>query len=169
MSAQPILLLVASLALLAIEVIVVSFGLISLIAIGCGIGSVVLAFRESAVYGWSMVGLLLVGAPIVLRSAFLLLPKLPFARGFYLKPPELTESDRHAADQSDRSLLGAEGEALSPLRPSGTALLRDERCDVIAAAGTMIERGTRIRVVDVSGNRVIVEAIKSNPDLESTD
>jgi membrane-bound serine protease (ClpP class) len=163
----PILLLVGSLALLAIEVIIVSFGLISLIAVACGVGSVVLAFRESAVYGWSMVGLLIVGAPAVLRGAFILLPKLPFARGFYLRAPKLTQEDRHAADQTDPALVGLLGKSVTPLRPAGTAILRNAPHDVIAADGKMIESGVTIKVVDVSGNRIVVERAELDTPPES--
>ena len=169
MSPLPIILLVASLALLAIEVIVVSFGVLSLIAIACGVGSVMVAFGESSAYGWSMVGALVVGTPLVLRGTFLILPKLPFARGLYLGDPELTESDRHAADQADRTLLGETGEAITPLRPSGTALLRNTRHDVMAAAGTMIERGTSVRVIEISANRIIVEPAASAESQESSE
>jgi len=162
MTPLPIILLVASLALLAVEVIIVSFGAISLLAIACGVGSVMLAFAESRIYGWSMVGALIIGAPVVLRSTFLILPKLPFARGLYLGDPNLTEQDRHAADQVDRSLLGEVGTAVTPLRPAGTALFRDIPHDVMASAGMMIERGTRVRVVEISANRILVEAVESD-------
>ena len=169
MSPLPILLLIASLALLAIEVIVVSFGVISILAIACGVGSVMLAFAESNVYGWSMVGALVVGTPVVLRGTFLILPKLPFARGLYLGDPKLTEEDRHAADQLDRSLLGQVGDSVTPLRPAGTALFQNTPHDVMAAAGTMIERGTRVRVIEISANRIIVEPADSAEPIESSE
>jgi len=168
-SPLPIILLVASLALLAIEVIIVSFGVISLIAIACGVGSVMLAFAESDVYGWSMVGALVVGAPLVLRGAFLILPKLPFARGLYLEAPQLSERQRHAADQTDRELIGRIGSSVTPLRPAGTALFDGERHDVVAIAGTMIERDTRVRVVEITANRIIVEPVESAGLPESRD
>ena len=41
---------------------IVSFGAISIVAIGCGVGGIVLAFRESVIYGWSMVGIAVIGA-----------------------------------------------------------------------------------------------------------
>jgi len=160
----PILLLLASLALLAVEVLVVSFGLITLIAIGCGVGGIMLAFRESAVYGWSLVGLLVVGGPLTLRGAFLLLPKLPFARGFYLDAPKISPEERHAADRTGSSLIGMEGEASSQLRPAGTALFGDTPRDVVTR-GIMVAKGTRIRVVDVSGNRIVVEPVESDGNL----
>jgi len=159
-SPHPILLLIASLALLAIEVIVVSFGVISLLAIACGVGSVILAFSESSVYGWSMVSALVIGAPVVLRGTFLILPKLPFARGLYLDAPKLTEDDRHAADHIDRSLLGQVGESVTPLRPAGTIMIDERPHDVVATSGTMIERGTQVRIIDITANRIVVEPVE---------
>ncbi|MHC5034492.1 MAG: NfeD family protein [Planctomycetota bacterium] len=52
-------------------------------------------------------------------------------------------------------LVGVEGEALSTLRPSGIALLNDRRYDVVTR-GEMLQKGTRLRVIEVSGNRVVV-------------
>ena len=121
MNPTPVLLLLASLALLVIEVIVVSFGAIALMAIGCGIAGIMLAFDENAIYGWSMIGTLIVGGPLCIRGAFAILPKIPFARGFYLSAPDITEQDRHAADHTDATLLGRNGQAISPLRPAGSA------------------------------------------------
>ncbi|MEM8886166.1 MAG: NfeD family protein [Planctomycetota bacterium] len=160
MNPVPILLMVASLALLAIEVIIVSFGAISLIAIACAVGGIMLAFDESATYGWSLVALAVVGGPLTLRAAFQILPKIPFARGFYLRAPDLTRDDRQAADSTDRSLVGTTGEATSPLRPAGTALLAGARHDVVTR-GKMLPSGAAVRVVEVSGNRIIVEPIES--------
>jgi len=116
-----------------------------------------------------MVAALVVGTPAVLRGAFVILPKLPFARGLYLGDPELTEDDRHAADHIDRSLLGQIGESVTPLRPAGTVLIADQRHDVVATAGTMIERGTQVRVVKISGNRLIVEPVESAEPHESSE
>ena len=56
----------------------------------------------------------------------------------------------------DESLLGKEGETISQLRPSGTALIEGRRYAVVTR-GELIERRTRVSVIDVSGNRVIVK------------
>ncbi len=155
----PILLAVGCLAFLILEVFLVSFGTLSVVAIGCGIAGVMLAFQVDQVFGWSMVGSLVVGAPLVLWAAFRLLPKLGFARGLYLKAPDLSEAERTAAAKPATALMGAIGEATSPLRPSGTAVFDGEPCQVVTQ-GRMLPPGTKIKVVDVTGNRVIVEELE---------
>jgi membrane-bound serine protease (ClpP class) len=55
-------------------------------------------------------------------------------------------------------LVGATGEALSQLRPSGMAVINGKRVDVVTE-GSLIEKGTPIRVVAVEGLRVIVRPV----------
>ena len=54
-------------------------------------------------------------------------------------------------------LAGSEGTALSDLRPAGIAEIRGRRVDVVADS-EYLEEGTALRVVEVEGNRVVVEA-----------
>lgn len=68
------------------------------------------------------------------------------------------ETDFRPSTTIDRSLVGAEGVALSHLRPSGVAHLNGKRYDVITR-GEMVERGTRIHVIEVSGNRIVVKRL----------
>ena len=51
------------------------------------------------------------------------------------------------------------GVATSDLRPSGLALFGDRRVDVVSQ-GDFISAGTRVRVIEVSGNRVMVESVE---------
>ncbi|MFH0953489.1 MAG: NfeD family protein [Verrucomicrobiota bacterium] len=60
------------------------------------------------------------------------------------------------------SLIGKEGVALSILRPSGIAKIDGRRVDVVAD-GTWIESGKRIKVMGVSGPRVLVREISGTP------
>ncbi|HWN97381.1 MAG TPA: NfeD family protein, partial [Methylomirabilota bacterium] len=55
-------------------------------------------------------------------------------------------------------LLNQTGAALTPLRPSGTALIGGHRIDVVTE-GALIERNTPIKVVAVEGMRVVVRAL----------
>jgi membrane-bound serine protease (ClpP class) len=154
--ALPILLAFGCLALLILEVFLVSFGTLSVVAIACGIGSVLLAFNEGSTFGWTMVGVLVVGAPFTLWGAFRVLPRLGFARGLYLERPVLSTEERGAAAPSRSNLMGAIGEAVSPLRPAGMAVFQGDPHQVVTR-GTMIAPGTRVRVIEVEGNRIVVE------------
>jgi membrane-bound serine protease (ClpP class) len=61
-----------------------------------------------------------------------------------------------AAEASLKNLVGKEGETISELRPAGFATLDGRRIDVVTQ-GEMISKGKRVRVVQVEGNRVVVE------------
>ena len=52
-------------------------------------------------------------------------------------------------------LVGQDGTAVTPLRPSGTILIAGKRVDAITG-GDFIEQGTTVRVVRAEGSSVIV-------------
>ncbi len=54
--------------------------------------------------------------------------------------------------------LDQEGVAYTELRPAGIVLIDGKRVDVVTS-GDMVEKGQRVRVVKVEGNRVVVRAI----------
>lgn len=64
------------------------------------------------------------------------------------------EGYRTSDDKND--YLHLRGEALTVLRPSGIALIRGERTNVVTT-GAFIEKGAKIVVTDVEGGKVVVE------------
>ena len=154
-----ILLALAALAFLMLEIFFVSFGAITLVALVCAGGCVMTAFGVSTTFGWTMVGALVAGGPAVVWGAFKVLPKLPFGRKIILQAPEPDEIAPSDAGRLRRDLLGAVGETTSPLRPAGTAVFGGRPVSVVAK-GVMLERGQKVRVVDVSGNRIVVDAVE---------
>ncbi len=64
-------------------------------------------------------------------------------------------------------LLNQTGSALTPLRPSGTALINGHRVDVVSEGG-MIDRHTPIKVVAVEGMRVVVRSLSETSAPKST-
>lgn len=83
-----------------------------------------------------------------------LVPKSPLGRRFTLKSAIKGETDY----PNREDLQGAEGESVTDLRPSGTAVLNGNRADVVAESG-MILKGEKVRVVKVEGTRVVVRRI----------
>ena len=64
-----------------------------------------------------------------------------------------------SSDVAQQDLEGKEGVAQSTLRPAGTALIDGVRVDVITR-GEMIAARTRIKVIAVEGNRVVVTTLE---------
>ena len=53
---------------------------------------------------------------------------------------------------------GAVGRALTPLRPSGTIEIDGDRYDAVSD-GNLIDKGSTVQVLEVHGNRIVVEAV----------
>jgi membrane-bound serine protease (ClpP class) len=56
------------------------------------------------------------------------------------------------------NLLGAIGVAATPLRPAGKTQFGDEFVDVVAEGGYVLP-GTRVQVIEIEGNRVVVKEV----------
>lgn len=57
-------------------------------------------------------------------------------------------------------LVGRRGVAATDLRPAGIMELDGERLDVVTE-GAFVRRGTPVRVIEVGGNRIVVEPVES--------
>lgn len=71
-----------------------------------------------------------------------------------------TREAGYSSSKDQSAWLGKVGIALSPLYPAGSALIEDTKLDVITR-GEYIEVDQSVRVVEVHGNRIIVEAAES--------
>ncbi len=67
--------------------------------------------------------------------------------------------DWKAAEAGLEALVGREGRTLTPLRPAGLAEIDGRRVDVVAD-NELIGAGVAVRVCEVEGNRVVVEAVE---------
>jgi membrane-bound serine protease (ClpP class) len=145
------LLLGLGLVLIVAELLIPSFGLLGLGASLAIIAGGVLAWREDALTVYMITSGVCV--PTAVMAGFKLLPRSPLAKS--LMAQGFSTTDNRAVDPRDASLMGAEGEVLATLRPSGVARLDDRRVDVVSR-GEMIEIGARVRVIELLGNRVVV-------------
>jgi membrane-bound ClpP family serine protease len=79
-----------------------------------------------------------------------------------LPPPDEDQIEEIARRESLvdlEYLVGKHGKTTTPLRPSGKARFGDDLIDVISE-GEVVEASTNIRVIEVLGNRVIVEPVE---------
>ncbi|MDF7800642.1 NfeD family protein [Pontiellaceae bacterium B1224] len=91
------------------------------------------------------------GAIVLVVVAGKFLPNTPMFR-------TLTLSDVVPNAEDDESLLGLEGLSHSDLRPAGSGYFNGRKLDVVSY-GDYIPRQTEIRIVEVHGNRIVVEDI----------
>ena len=68
----------------------------------------------------------------------------------------LKASDGWVAPSEDLALVGSEGDVLTALRPAGSITVEGRRIDAVSV-GEFIDKGARICVIEVEGNRVVVE------------
>ena len=112
------------------------------------LGSIIYAFAT----GHTTASIVLVACSIAFLPVFFFIWKNVLGKYWALKADE---KDFHPSTTIRDDLVGAEGLAVSPLRPSGIARLNERRYDVVTR-GEMIEKGARIKVIEVSGNRIVV-------------
>ena len=96
-----------------------------------------------------------VAAGLCIIVGFYVIARTGVARALKLQLSQRKE-DGYVNMESDTSLLGAEGVVKTALRPSGTILVGDRRLDAVSNS-TFIEKGLKVRVVEVNGNRIVVE------------
>ncbi|HUU83217.1 MAG TPA: NfeD family protein, partial [Phycisphaerae bacterium] len=133
--------------------------------------SIVFAFKVSALFGLAVI----LAAPLVMLVAvvkgFKYLPRTFIGRRMILgrpiereeaPPAPAPEGDAPASTgppaEQDGELVGREGVARTDLRPSGSAQIGNRRYNVVSD-GELIAPGTKVRVIEVRGNRIVVEAV----------
>ncbi len=161
-----IILFLAGVVLGIAEIFIPSAGVLVIMSIAAFIGSIYCAFHYSPYLGI----MFLLAAPVVMLVAvvkgFKVFPRTRFGRRMILaRPDEETEaraadSAAHAEPQTEsRELLEKEGTARTELRPAGSAEIEGRRYNVVSE-GEFIGEGTRVRVVEVRGNHIVVEAVR---------
>ncbi len=150
-------LMVVGLSLIAVEVLVIpGFGIPGVLGVAAGIGAGYLAVTSlPSAYA----GLTIAAGVVAAGGMFWYFPRTQMAKAMVLT----TETRGSSAPARLAALAGLDGTTLTPLRPSGTAELAGEAVDVISD-GEYIDANTPIRVIQVSGSRVVVQARQDNND-----
>ncbi|MCH6574177.1 MAG: nodulation protein NfeD [Bacteroidetes bacterium] len=161
-----ILMFIIGVALILLEIFVIpGFGI-------AGIGGIILVFASlflSLVGGDPFLDFELVSRAIIQLSISLVLALvLIFVLAKYL--PKTSIFNKFVLSVSEKSgggfsyhsiaknLIGAEGIALTTLRPAGTAKINGKRVDVVTES-EYVEKGKKIKVLAVDGIKVLVKEI----------
>jgi membrane-bound serine protease (ClpP class) len=153
-----VLLLLLSMVLLFAEVLIPSGGLLffgSMVALGCAVWSAWSAWwYANPIMFWSFVMGSLVLLPASVAAAIQVWPHTPM--GKLLEPPTAEEVTPYVQEQQRLSrLIGQVGETVTPLNPAGIVLISGERVHCFSE-GLVVDRGTKVRVLAVQGNRLLV-------------
>ncbi|WP_252311681.1 NfeD family protein [Sinobaca sp. H24] len=70
----------------------------------------------------------------------------------------MKKEEGYYSNRDRDDLLQKEAVALTPLHPSGSAVVDEERIDVVTEGG-FIEKGAALRIIKVEGTRIIVRKI----------
>jgi membrane-bound serine protease (ClpP class) len=134
----------AGLTLVVAETVIpgVTMGLIGLVLLAV---STVFGFKHHWMIGSGQIGVALVATPLCFWVA---------VRRLSLRAT--IQGDSFA--QNYDGFLGKEGLAQTVLRPAGIALIEGKRMDVVTA-GENVDKGSRIKVTKVEGNRIVVRSI----------
>ena len=158
--------------LLIIEIFVVpGFGIAGSVGLLCIIGALVTSLIGNVGLDFPSLSQV-TGAIFTTATTLVLLIVLGFSLGRYLPrssrfgklilSPELSSDEGYTSADTEETLLGQVGQAVTILRPSGAAEIDGRRIDVVSQ-GDFIPAGTPVRVVHVQGSRVEVRPLDALP------
>jgi membrane-bound serine protease (ClpP class) len=134
---------------LLLEIFLPSAGVLGLLSLGFSLFGIFGLFYQ----GNTFLGLLALGGTGTL-AFFLIrfgLRRISFTGTL---SPEVSSS----VDDRIENLLGKEGVTYTPLHPAGVAVIDGKKVDVVTG-GEYLEQNVRVRVIDNSGNRVVVRVL----------
>ena len=173
-----VILVLAGLVFLAVELFIIpGFGIAGVTGIALIVGGIVMASQNHLIpqspRGMANLGtslLVLLGSGAVSAVAAVVMSRyygsVPILNRLVLRTPAARPTVR--IDEQGKPLppvrrieagVGDWGVAESPLRPAGKAIFGDEYLDVVTD-GSYVERGRQVRIIEISGNRIVVREIE---------
>ncbi len=149
-----VLLFVAGIALILAEVLLPG-GILGSLGAVCLMASAGLAIYEYPDQAFWIIIAELIGVFISIAIGFYLFPRVGLGRRMILAN-EQTVEDGYVSNVTDESLMGQMATAFTALRPAGTILIGDKRMGAVTT-GNFIGQGDSVRIVEVHGNRIVVE------------
>ena len=153
-----ILCLLVGYALVIFEMCLPGFGIpgiLGIVLLLVGILTGTTSFASALILSGVMIALVLIALPICLRF----IGKGRFSKSRLILKDVSVLGKKSEQEKTLNKYEGAEGVAITALRPSGVGLFDGERLDVVSS-GEFIDEGAKLRVEHVAGNRVVVKEIE---------
>lgn len=151
------ILLILGLFLIALELMIPSFGMIGIMAAVSLLISAWCAWQAwwgtSPGFFWTYAAFWVLGIPAVMGGLLYLIQNSRLGDNIVLKGPQLESVE---VESTSDGLEGQIGKAISSLMPGGMVTVGGERFHA-ESRGMVIESGSLIEVVAVQGNRLIVK------------
>lgn len=97
----------------------------------------------------------IVAVGLALISGFFLISRSPLGKKMVLEDRQDPDAG-WVSDRPDAELIGRTGQVFTQLRPAGTVLIDGKKVSAVST-GSFVEAGATVRVVEVRGNRIVVE------------
>ena len=123
----------------------------------CGAGCVITSIIFAYLYVSNLLGHILLGIGICFIPIFFITWYKLLTKTFAVRA---SEEGFSSSKNNLEDLISAEGVAITTLRPSGTVIINGGKVDVVSE-GEMILKNTKIKVIDVKGNRIVVKPVKT--------
>ena len=148
----PIILQLVGVVVIIAEVILPSFGILTIVALGVFGYSLFMVFHDiSKAAGFALLAADLVMIPVLVILGLKLLARSPVTLRKTMSREEGVSSQPSELD----SYIDMQGTAVTDLRPAGTAIIDGKRLDVVTR-GEYLEKDAAIIVTAVTGNQIIV-------------
>ncbi|MCJ7813987.1 MAG: ATP-dependent Clp protease proteolytic subunit [Candidatus Atribacteria bacterium] len=158
---ETIVLFIIGLLLILVEIFIIpGFGLVGIGGIAAILASIFLTFGNIIQATYSI----LIALSVSVIGIFLLIKYIPSTRTwrkFVLSTEQKKELGYTVGTRDLKRLIGKEGVAITPLRPSGIAEVNGKKIDVITQ-GEYIISNSKIKIISVEGNKIVVEAIDAS-------
>jgi membrane-bound ClpP family serine protease len=154
-------LLVLGLLFLLAEVFIPDFGIMGVLGIILFVVGIILT-AETFVDVLVLLLILILFAALVVLLVIRSASKGRLSRTLVLKD-SLSKEKGFSGVEDMKVFLGKEGTALTMLRPAGIGVFEGVRLDVVTK-GAYIEKGTRIKITEVVGRRIVVDKIEKEEE-----
>jgi len=140
-----------------LELFVPAAGIIGGLGIASIIGGTILAWiHHGKRVGTIFLIVALIGTPFVILIALRVFPKTFVGKRLILKDSQKKEKGYVAyTSEKYNGLPGNEGITLTKLRPSGIAIINNNKYSVVTS-GELIDKGEKVKVIKVEGSRIVV-------------
>lgn len=154
---ESIILLIVGIALLIIELFVPG-GILGLAGVASIVVSLILSGNDVGFMAMSI----LIAFIVTVIASVIMFKFFGYEKGIlrHIILSDSTSTDKgYVSNENRLELVGQIGKTITPLRPSGTAVINDDRLDVVTEGG-FIGENQRVKVIQASGSRIVVRLVE---------